>query len=118
MKIISGILIVITVFFNVKHGWAGLTNKVSPEQSKMFTDLGINRPLGIIIGVLTLAVVLLILFPKTFFVGNLINASLILLIMALALNTGNLKFALIEIPFLLIPLLLIYLGHPMKNLAQ
>lgn len=115
MKIISGILIVITVFFNVKHGWAGLTNRVSPEQSKMFTDLGINRLLGIIIGVLTLSVAVLILFPKTFFAGNLINALLILLIMALALNTGNLKLTFIEIPFLLIPLLLIYLGYPLKK---
>ncbi|MET4083902.1 hypothetical protein ABIB40_003875 [Pedobacter sp. UYP30] len=115
MKILSGILIMITVFFSVKHGWAGLTNKVSPEQSKMFADLGINRPLGFIIGALTLAVALLVLFPKTFFVGNLLNATLILFIMALALNTDNLKLTLIEIPFLLMPLLLIYLGHPFKN---
>lgn len=115
MKIISGILIVVTVFFNVKHGWAGLTNKVSPEQSKMFADIGIDRPLGIIIGLLTLAVAVLVLFPKTFFAGNLINASLILLIMALALNKGNVKLTLIEIPFLILPLLLIYLGHPLKK---
>jgi len=34
--------------------------------------------------------------------------------MTLALKAGNYKFALIEIPFLLIPLMLIYLRHPLK----
>jgi hypothetical protein len=35
--------------------------------------------------------------------------------MALALKAGNYKFAFIEVPFLLVPLLLIYLGHPFKG---
>jgi hypothetical protein len=38
-----------------------------------------------------------------------------LLIMALSLKTGNLKTALIEIPFLLMPLVMIWLGHPLKK---
>ena len=116
MKIISGILILITIFLNVKHGWSGLTNKISPEESTMFADLGINRTMGIIIAVLTLvAAVLLILFPQTFFVGNLLNATIILSILALALKNGNIKLALIEIPFLLMPLIMIYLRHPFKE---
>ncbi|MDQ2718770.1 MAG: hypothetical protein M3Z26_03250 [Bacteroidota bacterium] len=115
MKIISGILILITVFLNVKHGWSGLTNSVTPEESKMFADLGINRSMGIIIAVLTLVAAVLILFPQTFFIGNLINAAIILSVLALALKTGNIKLALIEIPFLLMPLVMIYLGHPFKK---
>ena len=114
MKVISGILILITVFLNVKHSWGGLTNNVTPEESKMFADLGINRTVGIIIAVFTLIAAVLILFPQTFFTGNLLNAAIILSILALSLKTGNIKLALIEIPFLLMPLVMIYLGHPSK----
>jgi len=113
MKIISGVLILITAFLSFKHGWEGLTNK--PETVNMLMELGIGEIGGKVMSVLTLAVGLLILFPQTFFAGNLLNAAVILLIMALALKTGNLKTALIEIPFLLMPLVMIWLGHPFKK---
>ena len=116
MKIISGILILLTAYLNIKHGWSGITNRVSPEEAKMFADLGISRTIGSIIGVAMLAVVALILFPQTFFAGNLLNAALILFIIAMALKAGNIKLALIEIPFLLMPLLLIYLKHPLAKI--
>jgi len=35
--------------------------------------------------------------------------------MAFALRSGNYKMALMEIPFFTLPLLLIYLGHPLKK---
>jgi hypothetical protein len=57
----------------------------------------------------------MVLFPRTFFLANVLNAVLILLIMALALRVGNLKTALIEIPFLAMPLLLIWLKHPLEK---
>jgi hypothetical protein len=113
MKIISGALILITAFLSFKHGWEGLTNK--PEAVKMLTELGIGELGGKVMSVLTLAVGLLILFPQTFFAGNLLNAAVILLIMALALKTGHVKTALIEIPFLLMPLVMIWLGHPLRK---
>ncbi len=115
MKIISGILIILTIYLNAKHGWSALTNNVSPEEAKMFSDLGINRTMGQITGILLLSVVALILFPQTFFAGNFLNAVLILFLIALALKTGNVKLALIEIPFLLMPISMIYLGYPLRN---
>src|SRR5258706_10447354 len=115
MKIISGFLILITTFLSLKHGWAGVTNTMNAGEAKMISDLGINKALLMIISVLNLAIGLLILFPQTFFVANLINAAMILLIIAFALRSGNIKTALIEIPFLLMPLVLIYLGHPFKK---
>jgi len=115
MKIISGILILITVFLSFKHGWDGLTLEVKPGENDMMGSLGINKTGILIISILSIAVGLLVLFPQTFFVGNLINAAIILLIMALALKTNNLKIALIEIPFLIMPLLMIWLGHPFKK---
>ena len=113
MKIISGILILVAAYLSFKHGWAGITMKA--ESADMFADLKISKTLLYIISVLSLAVGIMIFFPQTFFAANLINAATILLIMALALRVGNIKIALIEIPFLLMPLLLIYLGHPFKR---
>lgn len=81
----------------------------------MLLDLGINKTIEQIVAVLSFAVAIFLLFPQTFFFGNLINATMILVIMALALRTSNYKIALLEIPFLLMPLLLIYLGHPLKK---
>lgn len=79
----------------------------------MLLDLGINKTIEQIVAVLSFAVAIFLLFPQTFFFGNLINATMILVIMAL--RTSNYKIALLEIPFLLMPLLLIYLGHPLKK---
>jgi hypothetical protein len=115
MKILSGVLILVTVFFCFKHGWPGITGNMKPEETKMMADLGIGKTLLLAISILNLAVCLLILLPQTFFLANLCNAAVILLIMALAMKTGNIKIALIEIPFLLLPLILIYLGHPLKK---
>jgi hypothetical protein len=115
MKIVSSILILITAFLSIKHGWAGVTGNVTPEEATMMSSIGVNKPLGYGIGILSMAVGLLVFFSQTFFAGNLINALIILLIMALALKSGNLKIALVEIPFLLMPLVLIWLGHPLKE---
>lgn len=115
MKIISGILILITVFLSFKHGWGGISGNIKPEEAKMMADLEISKPvlLGISIG--SLAVGVLVLFPQTFFVGNVLNAIGILLIMAFASRVGNLKIVLMELPFLILPLVLVWLGHPFRK---
>ena len=115
MKFVSGALILVTLFFCFNHGWPGMSGNLKPEEAKMMTDLGIGRSLMVVISLINLAVCVLILFPQTFFIANLSNAAVILLIMALGLKTGNVKITLIEIPFLLLPLILIYLGHPLKK---
>ncbi|HWK04316.1 MAG TPA: hypothetical protein VNS58_11825 [Puia sp.] len=115
MKVISGILILITAFLSFKHGWDGLHMAAHPEQAKMMESLGIGKKSALVFSVITLLVGIMVLFPQTFFLANLINALSILVIMALSLNAGNSRTALIEVPFLLIPLVLIYLGHPFKK---
>ncbi|MGE0076417.1 MAG: DoxX family protein [Bacteroidales bacterium] len=113
-KIISGLLILITVFFGLSHG-ARAFQKPSVEYLEMMNTLGITEISRIIIGCWTILSAILILFPKTFFIGSIGRAILLLIMISLALKAGNYKFALIEIPFLLMPLVLIYLGHPFKN---
>lgn len=114
MKIVSAILILITAFLSFKHAWDGLVT-VKPESTQMLESLGISNRAGIMLGILSLGIGVLVLIPQTFFVACLINAITILVIMALALKTGNLKIALIEIPFLIIPLVMIWLGHPLRK---
>ncbi|MFC0182687.1 hypothetical protein SAMN04515674_12119 [Pseudarcicella hirudinis] len=113
MKIISAILILLTVFFSLKHGWEILT--IKPGETNMFIQWNFSKIIQIVIGVLTIASGLFILFPQTFFSGNLINCTIILLIMGFHLKDRNLKEALIEVPFLLIPLIMIYLRHPLEK---
>lgn len=114
-NIIALVLLIISVFLSFKHGWDSLHFKDNPESAKMMTELGIKQSYVPALGVFMIMVGLLLLFPKTFFIGNLLSAMAILTIMALALNTGNIKTALIEIPFLAMPLVLIWLKYPFKN---
>lgn len=113
-KIISGLLILITVYFGLSHGSRAF-GKPTAEQLVMMTSLGIDNNLRWVIGIWSMLSAILILFPQTFFTGNLLRAILLLLMMAFALKVGNYKFALIEVPFLMMPLILIYLEHPFKN---
>ena len=115
MKIVSGILILITAFLSFKHGWDGLTVTVKPGDADMMAELGIGRTGTIIISILSISVGLMVLAPQTFFAGNLLNATIILVIMTLSLKAGNIKTALIEIPFLVMPMVMIWLGHPFKK---
>src|SRR5258708_12197247 len=110
----SRVFMLSTGFLSFKQGGAGITNSMNPEEEKMISELGSDRML-IPFSILNLVVGLLILFPQTFFIANMINAVTILTIIGLSLKSGTIKTALIEIPFLLIPLVLIYLGHPFKK---
>jgi hypothetical protein len=114
-QIFTYALMLVSAFLSFRHGWESLNIKAHPESARMMSSLGITETIAPALGVFTLIVGCLILIPRTFFIGNLLNALSIVAIMALALRGGNYKIALIEIPFLILPLLLIYLGHPMKK---
>ncbi|SEK64967.1 hypothetical protein [Parapedobacter koreensis] len=113
--ILSLVLLIVSVSLSFKHGWDAFNYKNNPQSVKMMAELGISEPVIPFFGVLTIAIGVLLLIPKTFFLGNVLNAMSILLIMALSLKAGNYKTALIEIPFLALPLMLIWLKYPFKN---
>lgn len=114
-NIISLALLIISVALSFKHGWDTFNYKNNPESVKMMHELGITEPVIPLFGTLTIVIGVLLLMPKTFFLGNVLNALAIVLIMALALRAGNYKMALIEIPFLAMPLIMIWLKYPFKN---
>jgi hypothetical protein len=114
MRILSIILLLLSAVLSFKHGIDAF-KPASAEQTKMMTDLGIGPSSAPYIGILSLTIGIALLLPQTFFIANLLNAVIILMIMALSLKTGNVRIALIEIPFLALPLLLIWLKHPFKS---
>lgn len=113
MKIVSGILIIVVAVLSFKHGWDGLKN-TSPQGAAMFS-WGISKPVQVTLSVINILVALMILFPQTFFAGNMISAMVFVLLIGFQLKSGNIKAALIEIPFFLMPCIMIYLGHPFKR---
>lgn len=112
-KIINGILILIAVFMGFKQGWAMASAK--PEMLEMFSKWGFTKTGVMINGIVTIISALLILFPKTFVWGNLLMAASILMIICFHLFDKDLKGVAIELPFLFLNLIIIYLQHPLTN---
>lgn len=115
LKIINSILILGAVFMGLKQGYAMFSGKT--EMMEMFGKWCLTKTGLAINGLVTMLAALLILFPKTFMWGNFLMAAGILLIICFHLLDKNLKGVGIEIPFLLLNLLIIYLQHPLKQIS-
>lgn len=113
MKILSIILILSSVFLSLKHGWDAF-QPATAEQAKMMANLGITKSVMPYFGAFSITIGLMLCFPQTFFLSNVLNAVTIVLIMALSLRAGDYKMALIEIPFLAMPMVLIWLKYPFR----
>ena len=115
LKIISGALIVFTSFMSIKHGWQGINAKPGDTGPQVDLFKKINLGVGVlkVIAGLSLLSGILILAPQTFVAGNVLNAAVILFLLIRFLMVGEIKPALIEVPFLLIPLALIWLKYPL-----
>lgn len=113
LKIINAALILVAVFMGLKQGYAMFSGK--PEMLEMFGKWGFNKTGLMINGAITMIAALLILFPKTFVWGNFLMAAGILLIICFHLLDRDLKGVLVELPFLLLNLVIIYLQHPLKK---
>ena len=113
LKIINSALILVAVFMGFKQGWAMLSGKT--EMLEMFGKWNINKTGLMVIGAVTMLSSLMIIFPKTFVWGNFLMAAGILLIICFHLLDRDLKGVAIELPFLLLNLIIIYLQHPLKT---
>lgn len=112
LKIINTVLMLAAVFMGLKQGYAMGTGK--PEMLELLGKGGFGPAAVKINGMITILAAILLLFPKTFLWGNFIMAAGILLIACIQLTDNNIKGALIEMPFLLLNLLIIWLRHPLK----
>lgn len=113
VKIINSLLILFVVFMGFKQGWAMVTG--APQMLDKFGKWHFSNKGLFLFGAITMLSALLILFPQTFVIGNILMAATILIIICLQLSEKNLKGAAIEVPFLLMNLLIIYLGYPLQN---
>lgn len=113
IKILNSVLILFAVFMGLKHGWNMLTAKT--EMLEMFAKWNFSKNAVIINGAVTIAASVLILFPRTFLWGNFLMAAGILMIICFQLLSKDLKGVSIEIPFLLLNLIIIYLQHPLTK---
>lgn len=99
------------IFMGLKQGWAMVTAK--PDMLRMLARLGVAPVGATALGVVTLASAVLVAFPRTFLYGNFLMAVSILFILVLELQHKDLRGAAIEVPFFLLSLVIIYLGHPL-----
>ncbi|HEV7378885.1 MAG TPA: DoxX family protein [Dyadobacter sp.] len=111
LKIINALLMLVAVAMGFKQGFAMATGK--PEMVTMFSKWNFERMALMINGIITIIAAAMIIFPKTFIWGNFLMSAGILLIICFHLADGDLRGVLIEIPFLLLNLIIIYLQHPM-----
>lgn len=113
LKILNSVLILVAVFMGLKQGYAMFSAK--PEMVDMFSKWNFSKTGLMINGIVTMLSALLILHPKTFVLGNFLMAAGILMIICFHLVNKDLKGAAIELPFLLLNLIIIYLQHPLKK---
>jgi hypothetical protein len=104
-------LLLVSAFLSIKHGWDAF-QPAHADQLRMMSNLGVSKTVMPYFGVFSIIIGLLLFFPQTFFIANFLHAITIVLIMALSLKAGDYKMALLEIPFLALPLLLIGLKYP------
>lgn len=112
-KVISAALLLGAVFMGFKQGFAMASGK--PEMLDMFGKWGFGKTGVMVNGIITMLAAVLLLFPKTFVWGNFLMAAGILLIICFHLVDKDLKGVAIELPFLLLNLIIIYLQHPLKG---
>ncbi|GAB3998514.1 hypothetical protein GCM10028807_46420 [Spirosoma daeguense] len=113
LKIINSILMLVAVYMGFKQGWAMLWGKA--EMLEMFGKWEFSKTGVAVLGAVTLLSALLIIFPKTFVCGNFLMAATILLIICFHLLDKDIKGVGVELPFLLLNLIIIYLQHPFKD---
>ena len=113
LKIINAVLILFAAYMGIKQGWAMFSGK--NEMLEMFGKWNLTKSGVMVLGFFTLLSVVLMLIPKTFVWGNFLMAAGILLIICFHLLEKDLKGVLVELPFLLLSLVIIYLQHPLAK---
>ncbi|WP_259067349.1 hypothetical protein HDF24_12220 [Mucilaginibacter sp. X4EP1] len=113
IKIFTSLIMLFVVFMGFKQGAAMIAGK--PESIAIFEKANLNPFWQMLFGAFTMAGAIFILHPQLYKSGNIIMAISILIIICMQLSFKEIKSALIELPFLSLNLLLIYLQYPLAN---
>lgn len=109
-RVISGMLILATLYMAFKQGLSMILS--DQDMLGMLSQWGISGLIVQMMGSLVIVGALLLLYHKTFKVGNIITLVVIAYIIVSQLLNKDFESALIELPFFIMPLILLYLGHP------
>jgi hypothetical protein len=113
LKLTAAALLLLSAALSARQGWAMLQGR--PATVELLQPLGVSWPGQVALGAVVLLGAVLTLLPATFWVGGYVSAAGILLILTLQLTHHNLPGAGAEVPFLLLALLVLYLGHPLSR---
>jgi hypothetical protein len=112
-RIISAILVLLAFVMGLRHGVDLIRS--TPAKVQETLHLSLSQSTILAVGVLTCVGAILILFPQTFFAANFISAAVVLYLAAVQSKAHHPRGALVELPFVLLPLLILYLGYPFKH---
>ncbi|WP_324679472.1 hypothetical protein [Hymenobacter sp. GOD-10R] len=113
LKLVAAGLLVASAALSARQGWAMLQGR--PAVVALLEPLGMSRSGQVALGAVVLLGAVGTLLPATFWAGGYTSAACILLILTLQLTHHNLPGAAAEVPFLLLALLVLYLGHPLAR---
>jgi hypothetical protein len=112
-RILCAALVLLAFVMGLRHGVSLLRS--TPAQVQETLHISLNQATILIVGFLTCLGAVLVLFPTTFFAANFISALVVLYLAAVQSKAHNLRGACVELPFVLLPLLVLYLGYPFKH---
>lgn len=112
-KIIGVVLGIFAIYMGIKQGYAMIMGDT--EMLQLFGGWGIKKSIVKFLGILTLSSAIFIIFPRTFTWGNLLMGATILFILIMQILHNNWKGAAVELPFLLVNVILLFVDHPMNK---
>lgn len=111
LKIINCILMLLAIFMGIKQGYAMASG--SPEMLNLFSKWSFSKNAIAVNGIITIIAAVMIAFPKTFIWGNFLMAAGILMLICFHIRDKNLNGVLLELPFLALNLVIIFLRYPL-----
>lgn len=109
-KWLGGVLVTITIVLNFKHVWDVLT--LSPEMRSHLSVSFFSETVLVVILIGGVLANCCFLFRSLYKFGCLLQAVCVLAVAALQLRAGHTTAGVLEIPFFLAALMMIYLGYP------
>lgn len=111
--ILNTIIMVFATSISAKQGLA----MINPKQNVLetFASYGVNKAELKILGAVTLLSGLLTLLPGTFVAGNVLMAAAILYVICLKLRHMDFKGFAVELPFIMLNILMIYMQYPVND---
>jgi hypothetical protein len=112
-RILTAIILLAVSFMGILQGIKTIYRHSAA--AILFDEQKTGRMIQLFFGILTVTAAVFILLPELYLVGNTMMAMTILLLICLHLSAHDWRKAAVELPFLLLNLLLIWLQYPLPK---